>query len=60
MAYKIMKNGDNTQSAIVELVVDTLAEIEDLPTTFGAGSDAVVIENSSVWMLGCDKVWHEL
>lgn len=60
MAYTIIKNGDNTQSSVVELVVDTRAEIETLPTTYGVGSDAIVIEDSSVWMLGNDMLWHEI
>ena len=60
MAYKIISNGSNIQSSVVEVVVDTLAELGDVPTTFGVGSDAIVLEDSSVWMLGNDKVWHEL
>ena len=60
MAYKIILNGDNTQSSVVEIVVDTLAELDDVPTDFGVGSDCIVLENSSVWMLGNDRKWHEL
>ena len=60
MAFTIMKNGDNTQSTIVELLVDTRAEINDLPTNYGIGSDAIVLDDSSVWMLGSDFEWHEL
>ena len=58
--YKILSNGNNIQSDVKEIVVDTLAKMADLPTTFGVGSDAICLENSSVWMLGNDKVWHEL
>lgn len=60
MAYKVTSNGSNIQSDVVELVVDTTAELNDVPTTFGVGSDAIVLEDSSVWMLGNDKQWHEL
>ena len=60
MAYTIMKNGDNTQSSIVKLCVDTRAEINDLPTNYGIGSDAIVLDDSSVWLLGNDFKWHEL
>ena len=60
MAYKVMKNADTTQSSVVEIVADTLADIGDLETDFGVGSDCIVLEDSSVWMLGNDKVWHEL
>lgn len=62
MGLTIIKNGDNTASSVVELYVDTLAEINALPTddTYGIGSDALCLEDSSVWILGTDKVWHEL
>ena len=60
MAYKIISNGTNVQSTVVEVVVDTLADLDEVPTTFGVGSDCSVLENSSVWMLGNDKAWHEL
>ena len=60
MAYKVISNGVNIQSSVVEIVVDTLAELDDVPTDFGVGSDCIVLENSSVWMLGNDKLWHEL
>lgn len=60
MAYKVIRNGDNTQSSVVEIVVDTLSELSDLPTEYGVGSDAIVLEDSSVWMLGNDNTWHQL
>ena len=60
MAYKVIKNGDNTQSSVVEIVVDTLSELSDLPTDYEVGSDAIVLEDSSVWMLGNDNTWHQL
>lgn len=60
MAYKVISNGVNIQSSVVEIVVDTLAELDDVPTDFGVGSDCIVLENSSVWMLGNDRKWHEL
>jgi hypothetical protein len=60
MAYKIISNGPNIQSTVVEVVADTLVDLDEVPTTFGVGSDCIVLENSSVWMLGNDKTWHEL
>ena len=60
MAYKIISNGVNIQSDVKEIVVDTLAEMDDLPTNFGVGSDAICLEDSSVWMLGNDNTWHVL
>lgn len=58
--YKIIKNGDNTNSEVAELVADELADIDTLPTNVGAGSSCICLENSSVWMLGNDKEWHEI
>lgn len=60
MAYKIISNGPNIQSNVVEVIADTLTDLDTVPTSFGVGSDCIVLENSSVWMLGNDKVWHEL
>ena len=60
MAYRIIANGEDVQNDVVEIVVDTRNEINDLPTTYGIGSDAIVIQDSSVWMLGNDSEWHEL
>ena len=58
--YRVYKNGDSTQSNVVEIVVDTLTDLDDVPTDFGIGSDCLVLEDTSVWMLGNDKTWHLL
>lgn len=58
--YKVTRNGDNTQSDVVEITVDTLVEMQEVPTTFGVGSDCIVLENTSVWRLGNDKKWHQI
>lgn len=63
-------------TGIREFVVDTLDGINELPhighegvqqgmdTTSNdrvrAGSTCIVLEDSSVWMLGNDDIWHEL
>ncbi len=60
MAYRVTVNGNNIQSSVVEIIADTLSDIEDLPTDVGVGSDCICLENSSVYMLGNDLVWHEL
>lgn len=60
MAYRITSNGSNIQSDVCEIIIDTAADLEDLPTTFGIGSDAICLEDSSVYMLGNDKTWHLL
>lgn len=60
MAYKVISNGNRVQSSVVEIVADTVADVAELPITVGVGSDCIVLENSSVFMLGNDLTWHEL
>ena len=57
--FKIISN---SQSGVVEIVADTLDDIQDLPTTddVGVGSDCIVLEDSSVYMLGNDNEQHLL
>ena len=59
--YKIIKNGDTTASAVSEYVADERVDIDSLPTEASkAGSSCICLEDSSVWMLGNDGVWHQL
>lgn len=58
--YSIIQQGDTVQTYVMEVVVDTRAEIDTLPTDWAAGSSCLVIEDSSVFMLGNDGHWHEL
>ena len=60
MATILYKNGDVTQSAVVELIADLRSDIVDLETDYMAGSTCLVVEDSSVWVLGPDQEWHEL
>lgn len=57
--FKIISN---SQSGVVEIVADTLDDVQDLPTTsdVGVGSDCIVLEDSSVQMLGNDDEQHLL
>ena len=51
----------NSQNSVAELIADLKTDVEDLATyNVGAGSTCLVIEDSSVWMLGNDNVWHEI
>lgn len=58
--YSIIRQGDTDQYDIIEFCCDMKADISELPTNVGIGSACIVIEDSSVWMLGNDKVWHEI
>ena len=59
--YNIKQQGDTVQNGIIEYVADTREDIKEIPTNLGQqGSTCLVIEDSSVWILGSDKKWHEL
>lgn len=59
MISYINQNG-KTQYGVVELVGDTLADLQKLSIEkYAPGSTIFIIENSSVWMRGSDD-WHEI
>lgn len=58
--YSIKQQGDTVQTYVIEAVADTRADIASLPTTWAVGSTCLVIEDSSVWILGNDLIWYEL
>lgn len=58
--YRVTKNGDTTQSDILEITADLKSDVAELPTTCGAGSSCLVLEDSSVWVLGSDRKWHQI
>ena len=58
--YNITRQGNTDQYDLMSYMCDNLTDIETLPTNCGASSAYIVIENSSIWMLGSDKKWHEI
>lgn len=58
----IIKQSGKDSAYLTELVADTLSDIISLPHigSVAAGSTCFVIENSSVYMLGNDDIWHEI
>lgn len=62
--YRIYKTGDNTDPKLIEYIADTESDVQDLPTDTSSGSTCIVIQGSgsgaSVYMLGNDKIWHEI
>lgn len=59
--YNIKQQGDTVQNGIIEFTADTRADINEIPTAnWVMGSTCLVIEDSSIWILGSDKKWHEL
>lgn len=60
MAYSSYQNSDNIVPYYVSLVADYLSDVETLPTEVAPGSTCLVIEDSSLWILGNDEVWHQI
>lgn len=60
MAYAIIQQGDTVQSYVYEVSCDTVQDVLELPTDWAAGSTCLCIADSSVWMLGNDKIWHQI
>lgn len=58
--YSIIRQNDNTSSYITEFIVDTEADIKDLPTSVDAGSSCLVANNGTVYILNNAKVWTKL
>lgn len=52
----------NQTAVTVDITADTREDIQDIPTTYGMGSTAFIIEDSSVQMLGGgeEPEWKEL
>ena len=58
--YTIIQQGDTVEPYVMEVMVDTEADVQNLPTEWKSGSSCLVLANSSVWMLGNDKKWHKI
>lgn len=55
-----IEQGGQVQYNVVNLAVDTEADIVNLSTKYAPGSTAIVIETSQVYMLNGLLVWTEL
>jgi len=60
MGYSSYQNSDNVVPYYMAFVADMLTDVNKLPTNCAPGSTCIVIENSSLWMLGTDNQWHEM
>ena len=47
MGFKITQQSNNIAHDVYELVVDTPADLEDLPSYIGAGSSVVVLSTNN-------------
>ena len=59
--YSITAQSGNTSSYIMELQVDKIEDLVNLPKspTCAPGSCCLCLEDSSVWKLGNDNEWHK-
>lgn len=60
MAYSQVRSSDKSDKGVVELIADTEADINILPTYYTPGSTCIVVESSNVYMLNNQKVWKML
>ena len=60
MSYSITGNSGHIAYGIKRFVVDTEAEIDNLPIYITSGSVAFVIETSKTFMLNNAKEWKEV
>lgn len=58
--FSVTANGDHVSPNKVEITADLLSDLNDISTTYDVGSVCIVLQDSSVWMLGNDKTWHEM
>ena len=59
----IIKQSGKGIAYLTEFIADALSDIISLPhlkDDVAAGSTCFVIENSTVYMLGNDDIWHEI
>lgn len=55
--YSIITENGITKYGIVEFIIDTEADIENLPGGIAPGSIAFVVESSKTYMLNNDLEW---
>ncbi len=58
--YSIIKENNEEKYGVIQYVVDTEADISELPTTALPGSTCIVIETSNVYMLNNKKQWKKI
>ena len=60
--YTIIGQSGNTATYRTDFLVDTLAEIQNLPKKGSVipGSAALCLENTSVWVLNNENTWVEI
>lgn len=57
MAFSQLMSGEKITPYLVKLVVDTDADIAELPTHYAPGSTVRVVASANVYMLNTKKEW---
>lgn len=61
MSYKVVKRGDEYHDQDYrEFILESEADVSDLPTDAAAGSVAYLQDMTKTYMLGADGVWREV
>lgn len=63
--YSVIKNNDDSTYGITELVINTVADLASVPTSYASGSSCLCIETSDVYMLSVpdedgNKEWKRI
>lgn len=57
MAYSSYQNSDNIVPYYMAFVADYLADVENLPIDCAPGSQCIVVEDGSLWILNNQYKW---
>lgn len=60
MAYKMISTNGQVQYGVDEFVIDSSADLENLPTKSQMGSVALCIETGAVYMKDSNGNWEEI
>lgn len=56
----VLSNSGHTAYGLREYVIDTVADLEDLPIEVPVGSTAFCIATSAVYMINSSREWVEI
>jgi hypothetical protein len=60
MGFRLYKNDNDYPGYHAEYIVDTIDDMQNVPTKCEVGSSCLVLEDSSVWVLNTEKEWVEI
>ena len=60
MSYTLYANDDNIAYGVKKFIVDTTADLAQLPKNITPGSSALVIKTSTIYMLSNEHNWEKI